>query len=395
MPGSGRAWLRSCSLRWRRSRPPPRELGVVGGEPSARAQAVGAGAQPARRRTGRGVPRRGQGPRRVAGVQARGECALATEVGRLDAALAENQATLQTAERARVRAVEAERVTATRLHRGSGRGGRRPRPRPGGGGTGLHRTGASSTSQPGSFEDADTGADLAIGFTYAELVGDVQRARVDRLRRDEAAVADLEGDAAAARDRTAAAKSALANRQAPLERDRAARGAALTKAAQEVTLQRALVVKVQAAEATYRSRIGALQAESASIAALLRASTVQTTLAPAVPPPTARPDPGQPRAAPASRGPLSPRPPHARPPQRRRHGHRPPRPARWPPHVRLQRRDRRRPRRPSPRASPSPTGPVGSTPPQRPTLSFPLPGWPIVSGYGPRVHADPGHSALA
>jgi murein DD-endopeptidase MepM/ murein hydrolase activator NlpD len=40
----------------------------------------------------------------------------------------------------------------------------------------------------------------------------------------------------------------------------------------------------------------------------------------------------------------------------------------------------------APRASASPSGPVGADPPRRVALAYPLPGWPIVSGYGSRVH---------
>ena len=66
--GVRRAWLRSCSLRWRRSGRGP---GSWRRRRRALRPCAGgrAGAQPARRRTGRGVARRGQGARRVAGVQ--------------------------------------------------------------------------------------------------------------------------------------------------------------------------------------------------------------------------------------------------------------------------------------------------------------------------------------
>ena len=93
----------------------------------------------------------------------------------------------------------------------------------------------------------------------------MQQARIEKLRREEASLRQLEGAAADANKKAAATKAELQTVRFQLQTDRANRDAARRRVAAEVAVQQQLVVKAQAVLAGFRARIASLQAESASI----------------------------------------------------------------------------------------------------------------------------------
>ena len=143
------------------------------------------------------------------------------EVARLDAALTQNRATLAVA--------EAPRPVPSRRrwppHRG--RGGRRAvavatdKVREA---AVLAYIGQGQLELAAAvLQDAETAVELAIGMTYASIVGNVQQARIEQLRHEEASLRHLERAAAEANKKAAAAKAELQTVRFQLQADRAAR----------------------------------------------------------------------------------------------------------------------------------------------------------------------------
>ncbi len=317
-------------------------------------------------------------------VSRREHSALEAEVARLDAALTQNLATLAVAEAAaaaaELAAVAARTEVVAAVERVAVATDK------------VREVALLSYVGQGELElaavvlqDAKTAVELGVGMTYARVVGEVQQARIEQLRREEASLRQLEGAAADANKKAAATKAELQTVRFQLQADRASREAARQRVAAEVVVQQQLVVKAQAALAGFRARIASLQAESASIGALLRAQAAPpvTTAAPNQPvaraaPTTAAAAKAQPVTAPKSAAPApapapkSPAPaPRPAPPVTTAAPAPPPGTA--------------APGTTAPPASARPTAPVGSPPPTRVSLSFPLPGFPIVSGFGMRV----------
>ena len=213
---------------------------------------------------------------------------------------------------------------------------------------------------------------LVSGF-YAGYLDDVQGERIDAVEQQEARVSDLTAQAVEASDKAEGARQQMAQTRAELQRARDEQAVAKAAADAEVERQQQLVAQVEAKRADYQQRLRSLQAESAQLGELLRAR--QAAAAPAAS-----------AAKPASPKPSRPKPAASAPPA-----------AQAP--------------TPNPTSKPKPTaaapapssgGAPGTTAPaQTPTtnnagagpppnisvqLGYPLPGYPIVSKYGWRVH---------
>jgi murein DD-endopeptidase MepM/ murein hydrolase activator NlpD len=206
--------------------------------------------------------------------------------------------------------------------------------------------------------------EILVSSFYAGYLNDVQDERVDAVVRQEARVGRLSDDATAASDTAEEARAKVAKTRADLQKARDERAAAKAAADTEAERQRQLVLQVEAKRADYENRLRALRSESARLGDLLRA---RQGPAPAASPRPTRPSSGGPAAPPPV---AAPSPTTSRPRQTA-----PPAPA------------------PAPGGGASPTAPpttnnAGGGPPPgiAVSLSYPLPGYPIVSKYGWRVH---------
>ena len=213
-----------------------------------------------------------------------------------------------------------------------------------------------------AYGQAMVADEILVSSFYAGYLDDVQDERVDAVERQESRVETLTDDATEASDKAEAARAKVAQTRADLQKARDERAAAKAAADTEAERQRQLVLQVEAKRADYENRLRTLRAESARLGELLRA---RQTPAPAASP--ARPSTGQTGLAASgrrSRAPSAgPRPTSA------------PAPA------------------PAPGGGASPTAPpttnnAGGGPPPGigVDLSYPLPGYPIVSKYGWRMH---------
>jgi murein DD-endopeptidase MepM/ murein hydrolase activator NlpD len=119
--------------------------------------------------------------------------------------------------------------------------------------------------------------DLLIAIQYARLVADVQQRHIDEYASEKDALAREQDRLTAARAVAASRRSQIAAAKADLERQRAEQQALREQAAQKVAEQQQLVQQLQARKASYQSQIDELQRESAQIAALLRARAASTT----------------------------------------------------------------------------------------------------------------------
>ena len=199
---------------------------------------------------------------------------------------------------------------------------------------------------------------------YAGYLNDVQDDRVDAVEQQEARVVRADGRGAGGQRQGRGGPQEVAQRRADLQKARDERAAAKAAADAEAERQRQLVPRWRRSGAEYEQRLRSLQAESARLGELLRARQAAGSRA-------SRPEPHHRRAARPS------------PPPRRRS----PSPLR-------RRRPRRRHRRPGTRRrrptrhSPTTTNNAGAGPPPAISvqLSYPLPGYPVVSKYGWRVH---------
>jgi len=225
---------------------------------------------------------------------------------------------------------------------------------------------------------ASSGEDKIAASYYATLAGDTQAGRVSTARAArEAAVA---ADSAAALTAAAAvsAEATVRDRQAAVQQARDAQAAAQQRAADDVAQEEQSVATLQAQQSSYAAKLDALEVESQAIAATLRQQAAVTTAAsgaakPAGPakssnPTTTRPPPARTPAPPPAVAPkptttAKPAPPPAAPTSAA--------PA------------------PAPAPAPASTFPqdysLGNPPATGVALTYPLPGFPIVSGFGMRV----------
>ena len=158
-------------------------------------------------------------------VSRREHSALEAEVARLDAALTQNLATLAVAEAAAasaelaavaartevVAAVERVAVATDKVREAAL----------------LAYVGQGELELAAVvLQDAETAVELGVGMTYARVVGNVQQARIEQLRREEASLRHLEGAAADAKKKAATTKAELQTVRFRLQTDRANQDAA-------------------------------------------------------------------------------------------------------------------------------------------------------------------------
>jgi murein DD-endopeptidase MepM/ murein hydrolase activator NlpD len=220
----------------------------------------------------------------------------------------------------------------------------------------------------GAYGQGVMADEALVSSFYAGYLNQVQDHRVHRVELQEARVKQLTDDARTASDRAEAARKEVAQRRADLQKARDESAAAKAAADAEAEHQRQLVAQVEAQRSEYEAQLASLQRESAAIGALLAAR--QAAAAPAAPaaPPAVRPAATRttrPPAAPATTAKPKPAP-----------APKPPEPTTGPP-----------------ASAPAGGGPpttnnAGSGPPPQIAvqLSYPLPGYPVVSTYGWRVH---------
>jgi murein DD-endopeptidase MepM/ murein hydrolase activator NlpD len=216
--------------------------------------------------------------------------------------------------------------------------------------------------------------ELVSGF-YAGYLDDVQGERIDAVEQQEARVSNLTAQAVDASDQAEAARQQVAQTRAELQKARDEQAVAKAAADVEVARQQELVAQVEAKRTDYEQRLRSLQSESAQLGDLLRARQA------------AAPAPAATVGKPASPKPARPKPVAAGPPAAQAPTTKP---------------------KPKPKPTPAPTpappsgvAPGTTAPAQAPTtnnagagpppsisvqLSYPLPGYPIVSKYGWRVH---------
>jgi murein DD-endopeptidase MepM/ murein hydrolase activator NlpD len=221
----------------------------------------------------------------------------------------------------------------------------------------------------GAYGQGVLADEALVSSFYAGYLNQVQDQRVRRVERQEARVEQLTDDARTASDRAEAARNDVAQRRADLQKARDESAAAKAAADAEVEHQHQLVAQVEAQRSDYEAQLASLQRESAAIGALLVAR--QAAAAPATP------------AAPAVRpaATKTTRPPAAVPATTAK-----PKPAPKPAPA-------PKPTTAPPASTPAGGGPPttnnagsGSPPPIAVQLSYPLPGYPIVSTYGWRIH---------
>jgi murein DD-endopeptidase MepM/ murein hydrolase activator NlpD len=223
---------------------------------------------------------------------------------------------------------------------------------------------------------ASSGEDKMAASYYATLAGDTQAGRVSTARgAREAAVA---ADATAALTAAAAvsAEAAVHDRQAAVQQARDAQAAAQQRAADDVAQEEQSVATLQEQQSAYAAKLDALEAESKAIAATLRQQAAVTTAAggaakPAGPAKSSSPNPTAP--------PKTSTPPPAAAPN-------PTTTAKPAPSSAAS-----TPASPTSTAAPAPASTfpqdysLGNPPATGVSLRYPLPGYPIVSGFGMRV----------
>jgi murein DD-endopeptidase MepM/ murein hydrolase activator NlpD len=216
------------------------------------------------------------------------------------------------------------------------------------------------------YGQALTNDELVLSAYYATYIDDVQRQRVEAVERQRERVTKLTEQAAEATERAESARQEVAKQRAALQKARDEQAKAKAAADAEVARQRQLVAQVRARRAEYEAQLRDLQRESRQLGDLLRAAhaadaarlaaakraATQTT--------AAAPVPGRP--------PSRPTPTAAKPP---------PRPT----------TTAARGTSPPPSAPPTTNNAGSGRPPAIAVqLSYPLPGYPVVSTYGWRIH---------
>jgi murein DD-endopeptidase MepM/ murein hydrolase activator NlpD len=209
----------------------------------------------------------------------------------------------------------------------------------------------------------------AIAVFYAGYVGDITDDRVQAVEEQQERIEALVDEAHDARDAAGAAQADVAAKREQAQRLRDEARAARQRVEAEAQQQQQLVAEVVAQRGRYEQEMQALSNESALLGELLR-QRAATTVAP-----------GQRGGDRPSSRPASPRPSPTAPPARTSppaNGGAQPAPT------------------PAPAPAPSPTNPKpppttnnagsGDPPAIAVSLSYPLPGYPVVSKYGWRTH---------
>jgi murein DD-endopeptidase MepM/ murein hydrolase activator NlpD len=222
---------------------------------------------------------------------------------------------------------------------------------------------------------ASSGEDKMVASYYATLAGDTQAGRVSTARAAREAAVAADATAALTAAAAASAEAAVRDRQAAVQQARDAQAAAQQRAADDVAREEQSVAALQEQQSAYAAKLDALEAESKAIAATLRQQAAITTAAggaakPAGPAKSSNPNPS---TAPPK---TSAAPPAAAPKPTAK-----PAPSSAPPTSAA----------PTSTAAPAPASTfpqdysLGNPPATGVPLRFPLPGYPIVSGFGMRV----------
>jgi murein DD-endopeptidase MepM/ murein hydrolase activator NlpD len=224
---------------------------------------------------------------------------------------------------------------------------------------------------------ASNGEDKMAASYYATLAGDTQAGRVSTARAArEAAVA---ADSAAALTAAAAvsAEAAVRDRQAAVQQARDAQAAAQQRAADDVTQEEQLVATLQEQQGDYAAKLDALEAESKAIAATLRQQAAVTTAASGAAKPGPAKSSNPPTSRPAAPKTAAPPPAAAKPATTTKPA--PPSSAAATSAVPTS----------APAPAPASTFPqdysLGNPPATGVALTYPLPGYPVVSRFGMRV----------
>jgi murein DD-endopeptidase MepM/ murein hydrolase activator NlpD len=229
--------------------------------------------------------------------------------------------------------------------------------------------------------------DLLVAVQYARLVADVQQQHVDDYAADRDTLTRERDALTAARAGADENRKQIANAKADLESQRTEKAARQQEVAQNVAEQAQLVQQLSARKATYQSEIDNLQQESAQIAALLRQRMLSaasattrpatvTTAPKAASPKTSAPKTSAPKTTaptPAAPKPAAPKPvaPVTTAPKTASTA-KPVAPVTTP--------------KPATTASTRPAStPTIAPPAAGPGFRWPLPGAPMVSGFGMRV----------
>jgi murein DD-endopeptidase MepM/ murein hydrolase activator NlpD len=219
---------------------------------------------------------------------------------------------------------------------------------------------------------ATAGEDKMAASYYATLAGDTQAGRVTsaRVAREAAVAADATAQTASAA--AASAEAVVRDRQAAVQQARDAQAAAQQRAVDDVAREEQLVAALEQQKASYAAKLDALEAESSAIAATLRQqaataaptpTNARTTAAPKASAPVTTKAPGTGTSSPPAAAPKSTA-TTARPPASQ-----------------------------SPTTDPAP-GPTSTFPQDYSTgvppatgvsLTYPMPGYPVVSVFGMRV----------
>lgn len=194
-------------------------------------------------------------------------------------------------------------------------------------------------------------ADLVVALQYARLVNDMQQDRLAAVTQNHADLRVQQQGLEAARAEAEARRRQVADAKAALESQRAEQATLQQQAADKVTEQQKLVQQLQARKTSYQAQIDELHQESAAIAALLRQRAAATTTTTAKPKPTTKPT-----AKPTTTTTAKPGTPTTKPTT---------------------------PTRTT--APPRTSTPTIAPPAAGPAFSWPIPGAPVVSGFGMRV----------
>jgi murein DD-endopeptidase MepM/ murein hydrolase activator NlpD len=219
------------------------------------------------------------------------------------------------------------------------------------------------TTLHGAYGQAIDADQQLVSSFYAGYIDDVQHERVQAVEVAQSRVERLADQASAASAKSETARRAVAKQRTELQKARDQQATAKAAADAEVGRQRELVAQVEAKRSQYESRLRSLERESRQLGDLLRAYHARAAAkASAAAKPTTAPRP-KPVARPASSRSTKPPPATHKPSPTTTHA-------------------------PSPGPAPPTTNNAGSSRPPRigVQLSYPLPGYPVVSKYGWRIH---------
>ena len=224
---------------------------------------------------------------------------------------------------------------------------------------------------------ASSGEDKMAASYYATLAGDTQAGRVSTARVAREAAVAADSTAALTAAAAVSAEAAVRDRQAVVQQARDAQAAAQQRAADDVAQEEQSVATLQAQQSTYAAKLDALEAESKAIAAALRQQAAVTTAGPGAARPAGPARSSNPTTTRAPAPKTSTAPPAAAKPTTTA---KPAPPSSAPTSVAPT---------PAPAPAPASTFPqdysLGNPPATGVALTYPLPGYPIVSGFGMRL----------